>query len=58
MGDSFDMIFKREEIEGFNQRVIPMFDTISANFKENQQLIALRDWLLPILMNGQATISD
>ena len=26
--------------------------------RENQQLIALRDWLLPMLMNGQATISD
>lgn len=36
MGDSFDMIFKREEIEGCNQRVMPMFDTILANFKENQ----------------------
>ena len=46
------------EIEAFNQQVIPMFDTISANFKENQQLIALRDWLIPILMNGQATIGD
>ena len=36
MGDSFDMIFKREVIEGCNQRVMPMFDTILANFKENQ----------------------
>lgn len=26
--------------------------------RENQQLTALRDWLLPMLMNGQATISD
>ncbi|WP_207708704.1 restriction endonuclease subunit S [Clostridium porci] len=46
------------EIEAFNQQVMPLFDTISANFKENQQLIALRDWLLPMLMNGQATIED
>lgn len=26
--------------------------------RENQQLTALRDWLLPMLMNGQVTISD
>ncbi len=25
---------------------------------ENEELIKLRDWLLPMLMNGQATISD
>ncbi len=25
---------------------------------ENKKLIQLRDWLLPMLMNGQATISD
>jgi type I restriction enzyme S subunit len=25
---------------------------------ENQKLIKLRNWLLPMLMNGQATISD
>lgn len=28
------------------------------NSIENEELIQLRDWLLPILMNGQATISD
>lgn len=27
-------------------------------FEENEQLLSLRNWLLPILMNGQATISD
>lgn len=30
----------------------------STILKENQDLISLRDWLLPMLMNGQATISD
>ena len=46
------------ELEAFNRQVMPMFDIISANTRENQQLITLRDWLLPMLMNGQATISD
>jgi type I restriction enzyme S subunit len=32
-------------------------EKISINNKENQQLIQLRDWLLPMLMNGQVKIS-
>lgn len=31
---------------------------IVLNLAENENLIHLRDWLLPMLMNGQATISD
>lgn len=32
--------------------------SILKNNDETQKLIDLRDWLLPLLMNGQATISD
>ena len=46
------------ELEAFNRQVMPMFDIISENTRENQQLTSLRDWLLPMLMNGQATIND
>ena len=49
---------EKSELEVFNGNVRPMFDSISENIRENQQLISLRDWLLPMLMNGQATISD
>ncbi|WP_111612692.1 hypothetical protein [Algoriphagus yeomjeoni] len=28
------------------------------NAKENQELASLRDWLLPMLMNGQVTVAD
>lgn len=31
---------------------------IISNLAENEKLIHLRDWLLPMLMNSQATISD
>lgn len=31
---------------------------IVSNLSENNLLIALRNWLLPMLMNGQATITD
>lgn len=33
-------------------------NTIVSNLAENQELISLRNWLLPMLMNGQATIAD
>ena len=47
-----------EELKTFNEQVNSMFNIISENTRENQELITLRDWLLPMLMNGQATISD
>jgi type I restriction enzyme S subunit len=28
------------------------------NLKENQELVSLRDWLLPMLMNGQVSLGD
>ena len=35
-----------------------IYAKISQNICENQSLTQLRDWLLPMLMNGQATIND
>lgn len=49
---------EKSDIESFNTKIIPMFNIISENTRENQQLITLRDWLLPMLMNGQATVTD
>ena len=34
----------------------PLFDKLINNKKENQQLSNLRDWLLPMLMNGQVKV--
>ena len=42
----------------FNNQIQPMFNIISENTRESQQLTSLRDWLLPMLMNGQAAIED
>ena len=42
--------------EQFN--VIDAKNVICKNVQEIQQLIKLRDWLLPMLMNGQATVDD
>jgi len=40
----------------YHLKVQPMMSKILSNMKENNQLIALRDWLLPMLMNGQVTV--
>ena len=48
---------KGEVIEKFAEVVEPIFEKIANNTKENQQLAQLRDWLLPLLMNGQVTVA-
>lgn len=42
----------------YHEQTNGIYAQISTNICENQKLSALRDWLLPMLMNGQATISD
>jgi len=34
----------------------PIFDKIALVQRENKQLETLRDWLLPMFMNGQVTV--
>jgi len=48
----------KDELEVFNHSVIPWLTLVSDNIRESERLAALRDWLLPMLMNGQATIED
>ena len=45
-----------EIIQMFTKLTEPMFAKISNNTIENEQLSKLRDWLLPMLMNGQASV--
>ena len=57
MVNSFKTIIPDKNIlEKFNQLVEPLFDKIGNNLKQNQELSALRDWLLPMLMNGQVKV--
>ena len=44
-------------VEKFAAVVEPAFDRIANNTRENQHLSSLRDWLLPMLMNGQVKVS-
>ncbi len=40
----------------FNKLIQPLFSKINLIQKENQKLTELRDWLLPMLMNGQVIV--
>lgn len=49
---------EKEELANFNVQVKPMFDTISSNKIENKKLNSLKEYLLPLLMNGQINVDD
>lgn len=42
----------------FNKIVDPILDKFKIQNKQTQQLIELRDWLLPMLMNGQVKVGE
>ena len=45
-------------LQNYHRITHPIYSQISKNICENQELVKIRDWLLPMLMNGQATIAD
>ena len=45
-------------VENFFNLVDSYFLQITNNLKQNQELTQLRDWLLPMLMNGQVKVED
>jgi type I restriction enzyme S subunit len=45
-------------LKKFNDVLSPMFLKIKQNTNENQKLSELRDWLLPMLMNGQVRVNE
>lgn len=47
----------REILANFESRIRVCFETLTANTKQNILLSKIRDWLLPMLMNGQVTVS-
>ena len=34
----------------------PLYESMIINIRQNQNLNQIRDWLLPMLMNGQVTV--
>jgi type I restriction enzyme S subunit len=47
----------KELIKSFNEKVNFVYEKVGCNLKENQELTELRDWLLPMLMNGQVKVN-
>ena len=45
-----------EQLAAYNEVAEPIFESILTNQEQNQQLTELRDWLLPMLMNGQISV--
>jgi type I restriction enzyme, S subunit len=52
------VIPQTEILQHFHETVNTFMMKILVNMKENQKLTELRDWLLPMLMNGQIKIKD
>lgn len=48
----------RNIINEFTSKIQPIFKKLELIQKQNQQLSELRDWLLPMLMNGQVSVKD
>lgn len=42
--------------KAFEDNTKPIIDRMVKAHEETQELTALRDWLLPMLMNGQVTV--
>jgi type I restriction enzyme, S subunit len=45
-------------LENFSETLKPSIEKILINTKESDKLVELRDWLLPMLMNGQVRVKS
>ena len=48
--------YNKKVVDEFVKVYSPLIDLISKNKRQNQELTQLRDWLLPMLMNGQVKV--
>ncbi|MGB6293977.1 MAG: restriction endonuclease subunit S [Vibrio anguillarum] len=55
--EDLDVIIPSDSVaKKFSEFVEPIALSVAKRESENEQLISLRDWLLPMLMNGQVTV--
>jgi len=52
----YEVAFKEEVASALGKKLEPMIKKMVINQRENTELSKLRDWLLPMLMNGQVTV--
>lgn len=56
---SFELpIPDKKTMHSFTELYAPIMEKRKNLYKENRELTRLRDWLLPMLMNGQVTVAD
>jgi hypothetical protein len=53
---TFTTYYNKDIVKKYNQICQSNFERIISNLKQNQELAKLRDWLLPMLMNGQVRV--
>ena len=53
---SFQIPFEKTHIQKFGEITDSIRTQVLQNNEQNQELIQLRDWLLPMLMNGQVKV--
>lgn len=58
VGESLIVLPPKNILTKFTEIASPILDLIINSAKESKQLASLRDWLLPMLMNGQAEIRE
>lgn len=54
--DSYFILPPNDLVKKFHNITFPIFDEQRQNKKQNLKLFELRDWLLPMLMNGQVKV--
>ena len=52
------MVPEEQIVSRFNKETYATLDMLSKIKKENQELVSLRDFLLPLLMNGQVGFKE
>lgn len=52
----YPIVFELGIVEQYSKIVRPIYEAVHKNNNQNQELTQLRDWLLPMLMNGQVKV--
>lgn len=55
---SFQFAFNEKTAKKYNEKISSIILMANKKASENQQLASLRDWLLPMLMNGQVKFKE
>ena len=52
------LVPEKLQLTNYENFTTPLIEKIETNKEQNQELASLRDWLLPMLMNGQVTVGE